>query len=532
MIENSCQTCGNELFLKEVFEDSYNYWCPYCAGFISIDKEIALDLCEAHAKSSKKLASNFCSTFSREDLISYSLNRRELSVINEKDAINIKVRDFITSSLIIKDCLNGCYGGDQSLKENMGILFSRYDDLISSENLITQVSEDYVFIFESHPEIELAPTQIMDSFEAHGKNYLVLPSYKWGYFIDAVETVQFAPLPRRDKVKKQMKLRAQEQERRMKALELELSRAKKNTRSKIEQKIVDEKEKTRAETLSIIYNSMCPSYFNFNFFAFNEIRSDSNALNFMVSLLNYCKEMRLSQPQNHKNDNLYYEIGLDIFDFLCGLKSLDCEDMYRMLVSSEENCKEFPLLVDDNLNILICPETLFLVSSLILFASNIEKYNSDLGFRGTEFEHETRDVFESCSFSLEHPLYKNKSVTNKKIKFEINGNKIQREIDLLPYNDEYLFVVDCKRNSLRPKYILNHEKQNRAFGNDGIKDEIENKHIDRVNYFENNQIDFGFKKERKVKGLIVTLIKEDIETYKGIDVVPFSDLKVYLKDFQ
>ncbi|MCM1988084.1 hypothetical protein [Methanococcoides seepicolus] len=267
MIENSCQTCGNELFLKEVFEDSYSYWCPHCAGFISIDKEIALDLCEAHAKSSEKLASDFCSTFSRDDLISYSLNRRKLSVIDEKDAINIKVRDFISSSLIIKDCLNGCYGGDQSLKENMDILISRYDDLISSENLITLVSEEYAFIFESRPEIELAPTQIMDSFEAHGKNYLALPSYKWRYLIDAAETVQLVPPPRRDKVKKQMELRAQEKERRMKALELKLSLAKKNKRSKIEQKIDEEKEKTRAETLSQIYNSLCSSYFNCNYSA-------------------------------------------------------------------------------------------------------------------------------------------------------------------------------------------------------------------------------------------------------------------------
>lgn len=63
----------------------------------------------------------------------------------------------------------------------------------------------------------------------------------------------------------------------------------------------------------------------------------------------------------------------------------------------------------------------------------------------------------------------------------------------------------------------------------GIKDEIDNKHIDRVTYFQEKQKEFGFKNHRKVKGLIVTLIKEDIESYKDIDIVPLCDLEMYLK---
>ena len=48
-------------------------------------------------------------------------------------------------------------------------------------------------------------------------------------------------------------------------------------------------------------------------------------------------------------------------------------------------------------------------------------------------------------------------------------------------------------------------------------------------YFQNKQRDFGFIKHKEVKGLIVTLIKEDIECYKDIDIVPLCDLEMYLK---
>lgn len=532
MIENNCQNCGNELFLKDVFADNYTYWCPYCTGFVPIDKENAQKLCEIYVKSSKKLASDFCSTFSRNHLISSSLNRRESSVIYGQDVIDIKIRDIIVSSLIIKDCLNGHHGGNQALsKENFATLFSHYINVINSENLVTQVSEEYVFIFEPHPDIELPHNQRMDLFEVNGSKYLALPSYKWGYFIDAVETVQLAPPPRRDKVKKQAEMRVRAHKFRMKKLELKLPHANKKVRIKLEQKILAEKENLRAETLSIVYNSMLSVYFNFNFFDFSEIKRDPEILKFIGSLTSHCNKIRLSQPTGLKNSNLYCEIGLDVFDYICSLQSLNYENMYEMLVSSEEDCKEFPLFVEENLNVLVCPEILFLVSSLIQFASNIEQYNSDLSFRGTEFESETCDVFESHAFSFEHPIHKKQNLTNKIITIEKNGKQIQREIDLLPYNDKYLFVIDCKRNSLKPDYILNNKQKNRAFGNDGIKDEIENKHIDRVNYFVDKQLEFGFKIKREVKGLIVTLIKEDIENHKGIDVIPFSDLNAYLKDF-
>lgn len=50
-----------------------------------------------------------------------------------------------------------------------------------------------------------------------------------------------------------------------------------------------------------------------------------------------------------------------------------------------------------------------------------------------------------------------------------------------------------------------------------------------MTYFQEKQNEFGFKNHRKVKGLLITLIKEDIESYRDIDIVPLCDLEMYLK---
>lgn len=131
---------------------------------------------------------------------------------------------------------------------------------------------------------------------------------------------------------------------------------------------------------------------------------------------------------------------------------------------------------------------------------------------------------------MKHPVHKRQELVRQKIKFEKEGKLVEREIDLIPYDDKLLFVIECKRYSFKPGYIYASERQKRVSGNDSIKDEIDIKHIDRVTYFQKNQRDFGFKEYRAVKGLIITLIKEDIESYRGVDIVPLCDLEMYLKN--
>ena len=277
--------------------------------------------------------------------------------------------------------------------------------------------------------------------------------------------------------------------------------------------------------MEILYNSFHASYYNENFFDFSEIERENKILNF-IDLIRIISEKKLNHiQQNTYQSKNYYEMSLNEFEILCIEESLDPDRMRSMLVSSKENCKEFPLLVEYKTKILVCPEILLLILSFIRYGFAKEQYKSDLSFLGNDFVENVIELLESQGFSLEHPKHKGKRLVGIKI------NSINREFDLLPHNEKYLFVIECKRNSLRPKYIFNYEKENRAFGNDGIKDEIDNKHLSRVYYFQNNQKEFGFKSERIVKGLIVTLIKEDIEDYKGVDVIPFFELKEYIKGY-
>ena len=245
--------------------------------------------------------------------------------------------------------------------------------------------------------------------------------------------------------------------------------------------------------MEILYNSFHATYYNEKFFNFSEIEREDKILNFIDLIRIISKEKLKHIQQNPPQIKNYYEMSLNEFETLCIKESLDPNKMYSMLVSSKENCKDFPLLVEYQTKILVCPDMLLLISSFIRYGFAKEQYKSDLSFLGTDFVESVIELFESQGFILEHPKHKGKRLVGIKI------DSINREFDLLPYNEKYLFVIECKRNSLRPQYIFDYEKENRAFGNDGIKDEIDNKHLTRVQYFQNNQTEFGFNQKELLR---------------------------------
>ena len=311
----------------------------------------------------------------------------------------------------------------------------------------------------------------------------------------------------------------------IKSIEIKLNRANKRKRKQLIEKISELNETSIFEMLEGLYNSIHLRYYNEDFLMFSEIKREEKILNFIGQIMVVGEERLKHIEQDQKYKKYYYEMSYDEFIHLCNLDSLDFAEMRDMLISSEMNCKQFPLLIEYESKILVCPETIKLILSLLRFDFGKCEYKSKLGSLGDDFEEKTVEFFELQGFSLDHPRNKEQRLVGIKI------NCINREIDLLPYNDKYLFVVECKRNSIKPKYIFDYERRNRAIGNQGIKDEIDTKHLIRVRYFQNNQEEFGFKSIKTVKGLIVTLIKEDIENYLGVDIVPFSDLEAYIQNY-
>jgi hypothetical protein len=526
MNNNVCEKCGNELFLKNVLENSYEYCCLSCFNLSPLDRTKSLELCREYIELTKQASLNYCQRFSREMLLYLALNTREMILKEFPDVINIKVGDILWPTLIIRDCLDKSFNGQGNYsKENLDHLFSYYSERIIAENLLIEIQENYFYLFEdSHELKELVPNSLIIVLN-NDRRYRAVPSYRWRYFIEAAETVHFGPSIRKERIIKLINMRVRERQLKKKRIDIQLNRANKRKRKQLIRKRSELDEISIAETLEELYNSIYLRYYNEDFLAFSEIRKEEKILSFIGQIIAVGRERLNHAEQDQKYKKYYYEMSYDEFIHFCSLNSLDFAEMCDMLLSCEMDCKQFPLLIEYGSKILVCPETITLILSLIRFDFAKCEYKSKLGSLGDDFEEKTIELFESEGFSLDHP--KNKEQKLVKIKISC----INREIDLLPYNDKYLFVVECKRNSLKPKYIFDYERKNRALGNEGIKDEIENKHLMRVRYFQNNQEEFGFSSIKTVKGLIVTLIKEDIENYNGVDVVPFSDLQEYIKNY-
>lgn len=524
MVVNTCINCGNELFIKKLLEQSYEYWCPNCLNLNFIDKSKSIEICKKYIELTVQKSLECCQRFSTEQLIYTSLNLREMATIRQPDVVNIKIQEIIWSTLILKDCLNNSSNGQEKFtKENLYKLFSIYRDRVIAENTLIEIQENYFYIFEDTPE--LANLVQNNPINIDGKSYRVVPSCKWRDFIESSETIQLVPSIRSEKIKKKIDAHINKRQINIKIEESKLKRTKGKSREKLQKKILQLKENSVKETMEILYNSFHATYYNEKFFKFSEIEREKRILDFIDLIRVISKEQLRRFQQNPYQTKNYYEMSLNEFETLCIKQSLDPIEMYSMLVSSKESCKEFPLLVEYKTKILVCPEMLLLISSFIRYGFDKEQYKSDLSFLGNYFAEDVAELFESQGFISEHPKHRGKKLVGIKI------NSINREFDVLPYNEKYLFVIECKRKSLNPQYIFNYEKENRAFGNDGIKDEIDNKHLTRVQYFQNNQKEFGFKTERIVKGLIVTLIKEEIENYKGVDIVPFFELKEYINEY-
>lgn len=112
-------------------------------------------------------------------------------------------------------------------------------------------------------------------------------------------------------------------------------------------------------------------------------------------------------------EQFLYEIEIGKFKNLCDSKGLDFIEIRRILISSEDDYKEFPLLVEYENKILVCPETLLFIISLIKFGTDKESFKSNSYLLGNDFENDVKAIFESNGFSLKHPVYKHELVRQK-----------------------------------------------------------------------------------------------------------------------
>jgi hypothetical protein len=533
MYEMNCETCGRELFIGKILETSYEYWCPFCYGLNPLDRDEEIEVCENYIKEIRVKALTIAQTFSISALLFASLTSRELEARKIGKMENNNIRIILWSTLVIRDCIKGNYSTSSSKQptaENLYGLFSYYARIIQSENLLVEVKEGYSHLFDSN---SIAKSDfIHETVETEDKLYMAFPTQQKRYYYEMMQTLQMYPDERFELSKNIENAKAEKYSKEKTETKIRIGRAKRKEKEKLEKKLSNIEKASLAKIYEIIYNSFHSVCYNKDFFSFEDIGKDAKTIDF-ATLIREESDHEIKRISRQSGEEQVVDvIEISKFKNRCELNGVDFTDIRRILISSEDNCKEFPLLVERENNILVCPEMLLFILTLIKFGIDKESYKSDSSLLGNDFEKEVKAIFELHDFSLRHPLHKRQELINQKIKFEKDGELVEREVDLILYNEKLLFVVECKRNSFKPGYIFKSERQNRVSKNGGLKDEIDNKHIDRVTYLQENQRSLGFKGYREVKGLIVTLIKEDIECYKGMDIVPLCDLKMYLQSVQ
>ncbi len=516
-------------------ENGYILFCPYCLDLVPIDKSKSLDLLKNYSNNVRKVASECLSSFSKEKIIKDFMNFREIT-FKDEEAINFNLKRCIISTLIIGDCLKNTSGRNYTncVPYNFEDLYFFYEKLYFANNSIVEIEEGFSSIFPSSEKLnELIPQIRKISFEFERKEYCYIPKQIWQYYNNTLEfsTLLSSHLRKNHSLFKQIEKNRKTNEKITK-LNLKCQRATKWQKKKIYNEIELLKKEKIYSLLEMIYNGFHAVYLDAEIFSFKELQEidlEGPVSKIIGSLIAYKKGNSI----RYEDSPLYYEITFEGFRKICEGCNVNVDMCYDLLVSSEMHCKEFPLLIEINSTIFICPEFLTFIWSFIKFKYNSKSFKDETGtLLGKNFETEVEELFRSQGFRLEHPIHKNNKLTDKKISFNDNsGKNLKFEIDLIPYNDKFIFVVECKRYNLKPNYIYEKERRLRFCGNKGIKDEINNKHIHRINYIKANYGEFGFNSEKEVKGLIVTYVKEEFSNYHGVDVVAFSELSNYLKSF-
>ena len=119
------------------------------------------------------------------------------------------------------------------------------------------------------------------------------------------------------------------------------------------------------------------------------------------------------------------------------------------------------------------------------------------------FEDFIKTIFETHNFKVK-----------KHVRFK---GKKKREIDILAWNDFFVFIIECKRWKKHRYKVYQLKKACEKLEN--IKEEFENCTLSSFS---------ELAKKRKIIPLIITLFEEDISFYQNVCVVPIYKLNYFI----
>lgn len=480
-----CRVCNFELYLDQ----HDNVLCPNCNDFNPLSKSKSLEICEKLIKSFENKIDLICNEFSYDYLLKFGCEFREFGTKQEsKNATEFRIDQIIEGTIFIKKVLASLHGKRKYSKQPKN-LKSNLLDLASLRQYIVFIHEDYGNLFECSNDL-IKKFGFKCILSENNKNYTFIPKISYLDYKNNLKEYYMYP----DTKFKELNEIANDENNQLKDYE--------------------NSEKILFEVLRGIYYSLNYISLDPEMFSFDEIDNNPIVLKFIKDLYFVSEEIVLmtGKPFAIMSKNLFFKMSNDY--------NFDSEKLYKMLVSSRSDIKNYPLLIEHDNKIILSPNVILLVWSFLEYKFNPEKVNNIL--TGHYFEDKIEKKLLKLGFTTEDPNNPKLFLKGRKVK----NKKFKREIDLIAYNDSTILVIECKDQGLwkiDPKILWKKRKEYRI---KDIKEEIDNKHLDRVQFVKDNYKNhFGFKKDYKIEGLLLTSIKEDIDGYKGVKILCVYELK-------
>lgn len=483
-----CEICESNLYMS--LNDGA--WCPQCNGVTPLDKKESLKLCDNLIKDINENINGYSNFFSFDSLLYAAYESREANMKKTKQDsyMSWNIQDIIWSTILIKRALNGMHGDENvpDFKKKLAPLFQSILDFVSLNNDKILIEQEYGSFFKKSDIKGKKQHSYLSSED--GQSYVFIPNFDWAKYLANLEEGNFVRESKLEKV----------------------------AQKSVDRNTAETADERRLRIFEMIYNGFHNSYYNSEMFAFAEIDyKNKEVLDFFSEITDFALEKAKILVRTH-----VVKISKEEFFRIANNHNYDSNKLFQMFVSSKSNINEFPILIEHNNEIVLSSETMFLIRGILKYLSKGKEVNTLID--GIQFEREVESQLKNLGFETDDPLNHGAYLRGRIIKIidPVTGNVQEREIDLMAYNESELLVIECKEWRLAPKLIWKFRQDYRVRD---IKDEIDEKHLDRLKFVKNNyKARFGFTKDYEVKGILVTRLKENIDEYKSIKILARSEL--------
>lgn len=194
------------------------------------------------------------------------------------------------------------------------------------------------------------------------------------------------------------------------------------------------------------------------------------------------------------------------------------EQTLDALIFNEES-KSTPLVIKRGGKILISPMHSTLLTLYLFHLLCPEQVNEQKNRAAGEFEKEiVPKILKDYGFDLRDPKHNGKELIDRVY------TKAGKQFDVIGVKNDVLFVFECKKWGLTPKYFFKYRSENRKTEIEGIYED----QVIRINFLKDNMGDLGFddKKIKQIRNILVleTLGNTPLTLYKDMQIIDLDGI--------